>query len=113
MVDLTLGLILIELAVIVFVAWVVMAKQIEIEEVHARFDEMEQALTVVAGVLDRLGDVVPQFHLNQNPFAPILEALAAKMSGAAPSNPDTLLRDDNGRFRDGETESETIETPPI
>ena len=83
-------------------------EKLDIDEVHDRFDELSNSLNVVAEVLTRLPELVPQFSINQNPFAPLIEAFAARMGNQWGSNPDTLLRDDVGQFTDGqEAEAES------
>jgi hypothetical protein len=82
-------------------------EKLDLEDVHDRFDELSNSLNVVAEVLTRLPELVPQFSINQNPFAPLIEAFAARMGNQWGSNPDTLLRDDAGRFEDGTEREET------
>jgi len=90
------------------IAWLYREK-LELEDVHERFDELSNSLNVVAEVLTRLPEMVPQFQINNNPFAPLIEAFAQKMreNMGERSITDPLLRDDTGRFTDdGETREE-------
>ena len=69
-------------------------------------EEMRQSLEVVAQVLQRLPEMIPQFNLvNENPLSQILQFFQ-QMREAPPSGEpslgDNLLRDDAGRFADGE-----------
>jgi len=86
-------------------------EKLEVDEIHDRFDELSDSLTVVATVLQNLDQLVPSFHLPaQHPIQALLEFLRT-MKGEEPSNPDTLLRDDVGRYADGEKESEEAKRP--
>jgi len=84
-----------------------------IEEIQEQLDLMERGLEVVAGVLQRLPELVPQFSINQSPLAQILEffqGMHGPEGGADDSYANPLLRDDVGKFSDGSTESKS--TPP-
>jgi predicted RNase H-like HicB family nuclease len=112
MVDMLLALVLIEIGLISGLIYLIISKNIEIEDVHDRFDEMQEALTVVAAVLERLPELVPQFSIQQNPFQSLIDAFASKLGARMDSNPELSLRDEEGRFTDGETEEE-ITTPEV
>lgn len=77
--------------------------KLELEDVHDRFDELSSSISVVAEVLTRLPSILPEFHINQNPFAPLIEAFAQKMrqNMGERSITEPGLRDDSGRFTDG------------
>lgn len=67
--------------------------------------EMDKSLQVVAAVLQKLPEMVPQMNLiNQNPLAQILEFFQERSSQNAQQqlNSDAATRDDNGRFSHGE-----------
>ena len=68
-------------------------------------EEMRQSLEVVATVLQRLPEMIPQFNLvNENPLSQILQFFQQMKEPPTgePSLSDNLLRDDTGRFSDGE-----------
>jgi len=78
-------------------------------DVQEQLDMMERGLEVVAGVLQRLPELVPQFSINQNPLSQILEffqGMNAPEGGAVDSYATPQLRDDVGKYSDGTTEDE-------
>jgi len=76
-------------------------------EVQEQLDLMERGLEVVAGVLQRLPELVPQFSINQSPLGQILEFFQGMQAPADDSYATPQLRDDVGQFSDGEKESTT------
>jgi hypothetical protein len=79
------------------------------EDLQERLDILEEGVKVIAVVLERLPELVPQFTLqNQNPFQPLIEAFAARFREniEQPSLTDPALRADNGTFTDGPKEEE-------
>jgi len=106
MVEVVILLVLANIAATVGLIAYLWKEKLDLDEIHERFDELSNALNVVAEVLTRLPDLVPQFSINQNPFAPLIEAFANRMGQQWGSNPDALLRDDAGRYSDGAEESE-------
>jgi len=84
-------------------------------DVQEQLDLMERGLEVVAGVLQRLPELVPSFSINQSPLGQILEffqGMNAPPGGEDGSYATPQLRDDVGKYSDGEKESEvTPETP--
>ena len=77
------------------------------EDLQERLDVLEEGVKVIALVLERLPELVPQFTLqNQNPFQPLIEALASRFreNMEQPSLTDPALRADNGQFSDGPKE---------
>ena len=109
MVEIVIWLVLANIAATLGMIAYLWKEKLDLEEIHERFDELSNSLNVVAEVLTRLPDLLPQFHLNQNPLAPLIEAFTSRMQQQWGSNPEGLLRDDVGRFSDGEKESEEIE----
>lgn len=110
MVEVLILLVLVDIAVSsALLAWLYREK-LDFEEIHQRFDEMQGALQVVAEVLTKIPEMVPQFSINQNPLQPLIEAFAARMKQQWGSNPEGLLRDGVGRFTDGAQENEEIES---
>ena len=106
MADMVILLVLLDILLTIGLIMVLHREKLDLEQVHDRFDELSNSLSVVAEVLTRLPELVPQFSINQNPFAPLIEAFANRMGQQWGSNPDTLLRDNTGRYSDGEAESE-------
>jgi len=85
-----------------------------IEEIQEQLDLMERGLEVVAGVLQRLPELVPSFSINQSPLGQILEffqGMQTPEEGADGSYANPQLRDDVGKYSDGEKESETTQKP--
>jgi len=80
-------------------------------EVQEQLDLLERGVEVVATVLQRLPELVPQFSINQSPLAQILEFFQGIQEPAEGSYHDNQLRDDTGRFVDGSEESEESTTP--
>jgi len=110
LVEVLILLVLVDIAVSsALLAWLYREK-LDFEEIHQRFDEMQGALQVVAEVLTKIPEMVPQFSINQNPLQPLIEAFAARMKQQWGSNPEGLLRDGVGRFTDGAQENEEIES---
>ena len=108
MVEIVILLVLLDILLTIGLILVLHREKLDIEDVHDRFDELSNSLNVVAEVLTRLPELIPSFSINQNPFAPLIEAFAARMGNQWGSNPDTLLRDDVGQFTDGqEAEAES------
>ena len=106
MVEIVILLVLANIAATVGMISYLWMEKLDLEEIHERFDELSGTIGVVAEVLTRLPDLLPTWQINQNPFAPLIEAFANRMGQQWGSNPDTLLRDDAGRFQDGAEESE-------
>jgi hypothetical protein len=106
MVEIVILLVLANIAATVGLIAYLYKEKLDLDEIHERFDELSGSISVVAEVLTRLPDLLPQFSINQSPFGPLIEAFANRMGQQWGSNPDTLLRDDTGRYSDGEAESE-------
>ena len=90
-----------------------------LDEYDQALDEMKYSLDVVAQVLHKLPDMIPQFNLvNENPLGQILQFFQGmnKMKEesnqysnlANPSLDDAPFRDAEGRFTNGEGQSEEI-----
>ena len=75
------------------------------DDFHDRLDVMEEGLKVVATVLSELPNLVPQFSIEANPLSQILEFFTSMRETQEPSLIDKQLRDDSGRFSDGEKET--------
>ena len=51
---------------------------------EAQLDEIRESIEIVAQVLNKLPELMPQFNMNTNPLQPIFEAFAQKLSGQQP-----------------------------
>ena len=74
-------------------------------------DEIKESVEIVAQILHKLPDLLPQFTMNTNPLQPIFEAFARKLSGEAPlMTYETQPRNNEGQFNATTTE-EKDDTP--
>ena len=74
-------------------------------------DEIKESVEIVAQILHKLPDLLPQFTMNTNPLQPIFEAFAKKLSGEQPlMTYEAPSQGSDGRF-DGTKEKETNNTP--
>ena len=71
--------------------------------------EIKEGIEIVAAVLNKLPDLMPQFNMNTNPLQPIFEAFARKLSGEQSLITYEGQRDSDGRFSHGTTQ-ETQDT---
>jgi len=84
------------------------------EGLHERLDVLENSLTIVANVLERLPELVPSFHLpQQHPIQALLDFLKTMRGEPEPSSEGAALRDPEGRFSDGDEGTESSEGPPV
>ena len=72
------------------------------------YKEIKEGIEVVATILQKLPELMPQFNMNTNPLQPIFEAFARKLSGEAPLMTYEAPRDSDGRFH-GATKDEEKE----
>ena len=72
--------------------------------------EIKEGIEIVAAVLEKLPQLMPQFNMNTNPLQPIFEAFAKKLSGEQPLITYEAQRDAEGRF-DGTQKEQTEDTP--
>lgn len=54
---------------------------LEIGDTGQDLDEIKESIELVAAILNKLPDLMPQFQMNTNPLQPIFEAFAQKLSG--------------------------------
>ena len=73
-----------------------------------KIDDIEQAVVQVVGILQQLPQLMPQFHMNNNPLTPIIEMIRARWEQDQPSLTESATRRPDGRFTNGEAEKETI-----
>ena len=57
---------------------------LEIGDTGQDLDEIKESIELVAAILNKLPDLMPQFQMNTNPLQPIFEAFAQKLSGQQP-----------------------------
>jgi hypothetical protein len=82
----------------------------DINNSEDQLDEIKEGIEIVATILNKLPELMPQFNMNTNPLQPIFEAFARKLSGTQPlMTYDNTGRDAEGKF-DG-TEKEQQEGP--
>ena len=72
--------------------------------------EIKEGIEIVAAVLEKLPQMMPQFSMNTSPLQPIFEAFAKKLSGEQPLITYEAQRDSEGRF-DGTPKEEQQDTP--
>jgi len=73
--------------------------------------EIKEGIEIVATILNKLPELMPQFNMNTNPLQPIFEAFARKLSGEQPLITYEAQRDAQGRF-DGTPKEQTQNPPP-
>ena len=74
-------------------------------------DEIREAVDLVAGILQQLPQLMPQFHMpSQSPLAPLVEMFMKNMQGQGSSAADPE-RDSLGRFTDATTTQNEENTP--
>lgn len=49
-----------------------------------QLDEIRESIEIVATILNKLPELMPNFQMNTNPLQPIFEAFAQKLSGQQP-----------------------------
>ena len=49
-----------------------------------QLEEIRESIELVATILNKLPELMPQFNMNTNPLQPIFEAFARKLSGEQP-----------------------------
>ena len=70
------------------------------DDIYAALEHMDKSLGVVALVLEKLPDMVPQFQINESPLTKLLEFFQT-MNKQEDSLTEPALRDTNGQFSDG------------
>jgi hypothetical protein len=71
-----------------------------------QLEEIRESIEIVATILNKLPDLMPQFQMNTNPLQPIFEAFAQKLSGQQPLMTLDPERGLDGRFNGTQTENE-------
>ena len=80
-----------------------------LEDYDQALDGMRNSLNVVAQVLHKLPEMVPQFSINENPLSQILQFFQQRAEQQNPTDTslDAQLRDDaTGQYSDGTKEAE-------
>jgi len=79
-----------------------------LEDYDDQLEEMKNSLNVVAQVLHKLPELVPQFKIETNPLSQILEFFQSRAQGEQGSLGAEQLRDDTGQYSDGTTQEQEI-----
>jgi hypothetical protein len=79
-----------------------------LDEYDDQLEEMRNSLNVVAQVLHKLPEMVPQFQINENPLSQILQFFQNRAQEQQASLGAEQLRDDTGRYSDGTTQEQEI-----
>ena len=99
---------------LIFWQWFIQSKSAaEKEELYAQLDILDRSLQVIGAFLQKIPEMQPQFSINQNPLGQLLEFIQSMREDSGASSgilEDTRLRDDVGRFSDGETNKSTEES---
>ena len=72
--------------------------------------EIKEGIEIVAAVLNKLPELMPNFTMQTNPLQPIFEAFAKKLSGEQPLITYEGTRDSEGKFH-GTPKEEEQDTP--
>ena len=75
-----------------------------LEDYDDQLEEMKNSLNVVAQVLHKLPELVPQFKIETNPLSQILEFFQQRAQGEQGSLGAEPPRDDTGQYSDGTTQ---------
>jgi hypothetical protein len=75
-----------------------------LEDYDEQLEEMKNSLNVVAQVLHKLPELVPQFKIETNPLSQILEFFQQRAQGEQGSLGAESPRDDTGQYSDGTTQ---------
>ena len=102
----------ITILLLIFVIYLIIESQknanSHLEDYDTALEELQRSLEVVAQVLTRIPEMVPQFQINENPLAQILQFFqnrAQEQQGSLGA--EQLERNSNGRFETNGTKEET------
>lgn len=104
--------IIIVLGLVFFTAWLSRLSALMHEGLNGMgatdedIQEIKEGIEIVATILNKLPELMPQFNMNTNPLQPIFEAFARKLSGEVPLMTYEPKRDSEGRF-DGTPQEQT------
>ena len=79
-----------------------------LDEYDDALEEIQNSMNVIAQVLQRLPEMVPQFQINENPLSQILQFFQNRAQEQQASLGAEQLRDDTGRYSDGTTQEQEI-----
>ena len=75
-------------------------------------DEIREAVDLVAGILSRLPELMPQFHMpSQSPLSPLIDMFVQNMKNQQGISATEDGRDALGRFTDATTKENEENTP--
>ena len=81
-----------------------------LEEYDEALEEIQNSMNVIAQVLHKLPEMVPQFQINENPLSQILKFFQNRAQEQQASLGADQLRDDSGRFETDGTKEEIKDT---
>ena len=79
-------------------------------ELRTSMEEIKESIELVAAILNKLPEMMPNFQMNTNPLQPIFEAFARKLSGEQPLITYENARDAAGRYY-GATQEQKEQVP--
>lgn len=82
----------------------------EIGDTGNDLEEIKESIELVAAILNKLPEMMPNFQMNTNPLQPIFEAFARKLSGEQPLITYENARDAAGRYY-GATQEQKEQVP--
>jgi|TARA_R110000824_G_scaffold290301_1_gene478788 hypothetical protein len=82
-----------------------------IENSDEQLDDIRESVEIVAALLNRLPELLPQFNMPAtNPLMPIFEAFARKLTGESPLMTYAPSQDSDGRFNGTQKEQDNPQT---
>ena len=78
-----------------------------VEDTGDQLDEIRESVELVAQILNKLPELMPQFAINNNPLQPLVEAFASKIMGVEQLKTVEAPRNAEGQYYATETEIET------
>lgn len=108
--------VIIVLGLVFFTAWLSRLSAQMQEGLHGLgatdddIQEIKEGIEIVATILNKLPELMPQFNMNTNPLQPIFEAFARKLSGEQSLITYDTPRDAEGRFH-GTQKEQTKDAP--
>jgi len=79
-----------------------------LDDYDQQLEEMKNSLNVVAQVLHKLPELVPQFKIETNPLSQILEFFQSRAQQQEGLQGAEQLRDEQGQYSDGTKEEQEI-----
>ena len=77
---------------------------LSLEDSDDAIDEIRESVEIVAQILPRLSEMVPQLHAHTSPLQPLMEAFAQRFMGAEPIKAVEAGRGPDGQFDGTEKE---------